>query len=171
MRRKTFTLTFASLMAALSFTFMYLGTLTGVLDMTACAVCSALTLILYRECGRSAAVCATAVCGVLCFILLPDKISAVLYVTVGAVYPLFHVFARRLNRTPAWCLKCTAAVLIIMAYVGATFLFIPAEATVKMIAPALLLGLPCFIMLDVLLSRLMPVYEFRIRQYIVRYRR
>ena len=158
-------------MAALSFTFMYLGTLTGVLDMTACAVCSALTLILYRECGRSAAVCATAVCGVLCFILLPDKISAVLYVTVGAVYPLFHVFARRLNRTPAWCLKCTAAVLIIMAYVGATFLFIPAEATVKMIAPALLLGLPCFIMLDVLLSRLMPVYEFRIRQYIVRYRR
>ena len=158
-------------MAALSFTFMYLGTLTGVLDMTACAVCSALTLILYRECGRSAAVCATAVCGVLCFVLLPDKTAAVLYVTIGAAYPLFHAFARRLNRAPAWCLKCTVGVIIIMAYVGATFLFIPSEASVKMIVPALLLGLPCFIMLDVLLTRLMPLYEFRLRQYIVRYRR
>lgn len=171
MKRKTFTLTFAALMAALSFTFMYLGTLTSILDMTACAICSVLTLVLYRECGKGATVSASAVCSVLCFILLPDKTSAVLYVTVGAVYPLFHVFARRLNRTPAWCLKCTIAAVIILLYVGAMFLFIPAEATVKMILPALSLGIPCFIMLDILLTRIMPLYEFRLRQYIVRYHR
>ncbi len=170
MRRKTFTLTFASLMAALSFTLMYLGTLTSILDMTACAACAGITLVLYRECGRGWTISAAAVCGVLCFVLLPDKTSAVLYVTVGAAYPLIHVFARKLNRTPAWCLKCTAAAIIILLYVGAMFLFLPTEATVKMILPALLLGLPCFIMLDVLLTRLSPIYEYRLRRYIVRYR-
>ena len=168
MRKNTFTLTFASLMAALSFTIMYLGTLTSILDMTACAVCSCLTLVLYRECGKGATLSAAAVCSVLCFVLLPDKTSAVLYVTVGAAYPLIHAFARRLNRTPAWCLKIVSAICIIMLYVAATFLFIPSEATVKMIIPAILLGLPCFIMLDVFLTRLMPLYEFRLRRYIVK---
>ena len=157
-------------MAALSFTVMYLGTLTSILDMTACAICSALTTVLYRECGRCPTVTAVSVCSVLCFVFLPDKTSAVLYATVGAAYPLVHIFAKKLNRTPARCVKLFTGAVIILLYVGAMLLFVPAEATVKMIAPAMLLGLPCFIMLDVLLTRLMPLYEFRLRRYIAKHR-
>ena len=150
--------------AALSFVILYIGTLTGLLDMSGSILCGLITLIILRECSLKYAVCAAFVTFVLAFILISDKTVAVLYFTAGGTYPIIKPYLDKIrSKVLSWILKVICAVVIVSAYIAAVFLFVPAEASSLLIPAGLTLGIACIILYDVLLTRFEIIYNYRLR--------
>ena len=161
-------LTLCGTFSALSFAVLYLGTATGVLDMSAAVLCGVITAMMSEECGWKTASGGVAVCTVLSFILLHDKTVAVLYLLAGGLFPLVKPAADRRRRLPSILIKLTVAVLSVLAYGAAVMLFIPSEATKWLLYAGLPLGVLCFALYDVLLTRFAILYRFRLRGMIMR---
>ncbi len=147
--------------AALSFVLLYLGTVTAVFDMSATVLCGIVTLLLAYEAGTKLCACAVAVCTVLCATMLPDKTVCVLYLTVGGVYPLFRPVAERLGGARMYLSKLLAALICIGVYVVSLYVFIPAETGRFLIPRAFTVGVVCFFLYDVLLTRFFILYVRR----------
>lgn len=167
---KTLRLTVASMGAALSFALMYLGVVSGILDMSASVICGVLTLIMLRECGAKLTLISTVVCTVLCAVLIHDKTVWLLYLTVGGLYPLVKGLLDRWNSIISWVLKLAFAVGTALLYILVTLIFIPSAGALMMIPVGVPLAVFCFVLYDVLLTRIAPLYERRIRHLFVKKR-
>ena len=96
---------FAALLSALSFVFMYLGTLTGVMDLCAVVIgslCCAFAVIELRAFWPWM-VCT--VTGVLCLLFLPDKFIALEYIALGGLYPILKAYFEKYPKVLSWALK------------------------------------------------------------------
>ena len=154
------------IITALSFVLLYIGTLSGVLDMSASVLCGLLTLILMRETSRGVCFASLAATAVLAFVLIPDKTAGVLFVTLSAAYPFARGLFPKAKRGVKIAYKICLAAVIVLVYAAAVILFIPAEATAMLLPAALALGVPCILIYDVLLSRFAIIYELRLRHLI-----
>lgn len=169
MRQNNLTrLTICATFASLSFVILYMGTATGLLDMSAAVLCGVITAMLSEECGWKMASGAVTVCAVLSFVILHDKTVAVLYLLAGGLYPLVKPAADRKGRGTAILIKLTVAVVSILGYGAAVMLFIPSEATKWLFYAGLPLGVLCFALYDVLLTRFAILYRLRLRDMIMR---
>ncbi len=160
-RSSTRSLTLCAAGSALSFVLLWLGTVTGVLDMSAAVLCGVITHLLVDQTGPSRAACSVAVCCVLCAVLVPDKTVPVLYICVGGIYPLIRPRAQKLGRLARRAVKCIAATLSILIYCVSLYIFIPSEAGKYLVPAALVLGGACFFLYDVLLERFLMIYRAR----------
>lgn len=160
---KTGALALCAMCAALSFVLLYLGTSTAVLDMSAAVLCGLITVFLVMETGARLTSCAIAVCATLSLVILPDKTVGILYILIGGVYPLVKPVAERLRGVRMWVLKLLTMEVSIGIYVGAMYLFIPAETGKYLIPAAFVLGTLCFLLYDVLLTRFAVIYFRRLR--------
>lgn len=167
-RNNLSSLTLCATFAALSFVILYLGTATGLLDMSAAVLCGVITVMLSEECGAKMAAGAVAVCATLSFIILHDKTVAVLYLLVGGLYPLLKPVADKRRRGVAIAVKLVAAVVSILGYVLAIRLFLPSEATKWLLYAGFPLGVLCFALYDVLLTRFALIYRYRLRAMLMR---
>ena len=152
----------------MSFVLLYIGTLSGVLDMSASVLCGLLTLILMKETSRGVCFTSLAATAVLTFVLIPDKTVGVLFVTLGAAYPFARGFLRKAKKGVVIAYKICLAAVIVLVYAAAVRIFIPSEATAMLLPVGLALGVPCILIYDVLLSRFAVIYELRLRYLIKR---
>ncbi len=154
----------AGMLSALGVVLLFIGAVTGVMDLTGICAASLLSAIAVVELGRGYPYLIWAVTGTVAFILLPDKTVAVGYALFGGIYPMLKLYFERLGRFAEWAAKLGygAAVLGLM-YVLSKFVFgLPDDTLPIMIGLAVGYGV-FFVIYDYALSVFMTVYMSRIR--------
>ena len=149
---------FGAMMAALSVVFLLLGTLTGVMDLTAVVLASILLFMARQEIGYKS----LAIYFVTIAISVPLMlVSAIEYAIIG-IYPVFKPSIDRLNPLAKWVLK----ILYILSASAGIFCvsrFMVADAPLYM---DIILAVGClliFFIYDILLHRFGLYYGFKLR--------
>ncbi len=157
--KNTKKLAFSALMAALGVSFMYIGALLEVLDLSTAALASICVMLVLTELGMRYAWLTFAVTGVLSLIVLPTKFAAILFLGFLGFYPMAKSFFERKFR--GWkCLVlkilllnvCTALLLLMVRYVMTEALWFEILT--------LVLANVVFVVYDVALTRLLGAYVF-----------
>lgn len=102
---KTKRVAIIGIMSALSFVLMFLGNITGVLDLSAVVICSVVSVFIMIEAGPAAALSMWGVVSILSMLLLPDKSVALEYVLLGGIYPVIKSYAERIHPIIGWLAK------------------------------------------------------------------
>jgi len=162
--RHTKCLVAAALLSALSFVFMYIGTLTGVMDLCAVvvgALCCAFAVVELR--GVWPWLLCT-VTGALCLIMLPDKFIALEYITLGGLYPILKAFFERLPKLPSWVLKITVFnVMLTACLLLAKFVLSVPSDEIGFSIIVYLVGNAYFIFYDYALTVFISYYMVKLR--------
>lgn len=158
------------MLAALSVTILYLGTLLDVLVLTAAGVASLLVWLAKREMPLPYAISLYVATSFLSLLLLPNPEAAVAYVLFGGLYPLLKNTLERHRRPLPLILKLLYINLIVTAMEVISFflLSIPFEG-IWLLLTLYVLANPTFLLYDILLDRLLVWYEVRLRPRIARY--
>ncbi len=169
-RSSTRRLTWLAMLCALSVAFMYLGNLLDVLEISAVAIASLFMLFCVHEMGYAAAWMLYAATAVLTLLLVPSKGVGGLYLLFGGLYPLIKFPLERIPRPWPIVLKLIYMAAVITAVECATvFLFLLPFEGWTLLVLLYVIALPTFVMYDILLSRLLVLYEVRIRPRIARF--
>ena len=170
-----------AILCALSVVTLAIGTVLEIIDLTAAAMAAVVILLIYLCYGARYALLSYAVTGVLGAVLMPQSLAVWSYVGLMGYYP---VVKRRLDRLPrilGWIVKlllfaAVMGVCLVGFYfllyggegsLGDTFLrlFGEEESGTPLMAWALLgLSLFTYIVFDLLLDRLLILYELRFRR-------
>lgn len=158
--KQTKYITFCALLSALSVVMLLLGSLLGILDLTAVIISSVFLLIAREELGYKAVsiYLVTLVIG----IIIPMTFVAAIEYAIIAVYPLLKPFFDKQSVALRWTLKVA---YILLASVGIFLVsrFLVAEAPLWM---DILLAVGClviFFLYDLLLFRFSMYYGFTLR--------
>lgn len=157
-------LVFAAILSAVSFVFMYLGTLTGVMDLCAVvvgALCCAFAVI---ELGNFWPWLICAVSGVLCLVFLPDKFCALEYIALGGLYPILKSLFEKLPTAVSWVLKAVSLnIMLTLCLLVAKFLFGISDEWVAFNAVVYLLANAFFFFFDYALTVFISYYMIKLR--------
>ena len=170
--RKIKYLTVSSLLIALSVLFLYLGSLLDVLDLSTAALASLLVAYAVLELKGIYPYAIWIGTSFLSLLLLPQKSPALFYALFAGYYPIVKAaFEKKLPRWLAWILKLLIFHVSLAAFAGILKLFFPGELTEYFETPWLPialygLALACFILFDLALSRLIPLYYNRLQKYL-----
>lgn len=153
------------IMCALSIAVIYLATITDLLSLCGCYAAALIIVFIRIEYGSPSALTVYAVTAVVCWLILPDKLVAVVYTFAAGIYPIVKPYADKIK--PKWlALMCKLAALdieLIAVYAAARFLFrFEAEGFWLTLATIGLADLS-FILMDVLIDRLTIIYLVRYR--------
>ena len=165
-------LTVSALIVALSVLFLYLGSLLDVLDLSTAALASLLVAYAVLELKGIYPYFLWLGTSLLGLLLLPQKSPVLFYALFAGYYPILKaLFEKKLPRWLAWILKILSFHLSLAAFVGILKLFFSGELSTyfeKPWLPLALYGLSlvCFILFDLLLSRLIPLYYNRMQKYL-----
>lgn len=154
----------AGMLSALEVVFLFVGTATGIMDLTGICAASLLTAVAVVELGGAYPYLIWAVTGVIAFVLLPDKSVAAGYVLFGGIYPMLKLYFERRSRAVEWISKlCYGIAVLGVLYVLSRFVFaMPQESLPIMIG----LGIGYavfFVIYDYALSVAMTLYMRRLR--------
>ena len=157
-------LVLSAILAAISFVFMYLGTLTGVMDLCAVvvgALCCAFAVI---EMGGIWPWMIWAVSGVLCLVFLPDKFCALEYIALGGLYPILKSLFEKLPTVISWILKAVSLNLMLtLCLFVAKYLFGISDEWVAFNLLVYLLANAFFLLFDYALTVFISYYMIKLR--------
>lgn len=154
----------AALLSALCFVVMYLGALTGVMDLCSAVFASVVTAIAVIELRGAWPWLMGAVTGVLCLLLLPDKFMALEYIALGALYPIIKAYAESLRPALSWALKLLSLnVLLTACFLCGRYLLGITENWVKLNVIVYILANVFFVFLDYALTVFITYYVQRLR--------
>ena len=166
MKQKNLTkqITLCGIFAALAVVFLLIGGMT-VLNLSVLSVCALMTMLLVVECGVKMTWIYVAVTGVLALILLPDKLYAIEYIGLSAVYPLVKLHFERLPQLYAWPLKISVldTMLLITVVLGQK-VFMAGDAYYSLTPLTILLGTLFFIIFDLALTSCITLYLVKLRK-------
>ena len=156
----------SAMLAGLSFVFMYIGTLAGVLDLCACVAGALCTAIAVIEIGGAYPWLICGVCGTLSLLCLPDKFCGLEYIVLGGLYPILKAcFERFRSKVLQWAVKliyfnvCLGICLVLANYV------LSGQADWAAYTWAAFgLGNVFFVIFDIALTTFISVYITRLRQ-------
>lgn len=152
------------MLAALGAAVLFIGTVTGIMDLTGLCVASLFTAIAVVELGGAYPYLIWAVTGVISLFILPDKSVAAGYVLFGGIYPMLKLYFERLGRILEWAAKLGYGAVVLGAlYALSRFVFgIPQET--GWLAIGLGVGYAVFFVIyDYALSVAMTLYMRRLR--------
>ncbi|MEE0969226.1 MAG: hypothetical protein U0M06_07660 [Clostridia bacterium] len=164
--KKSKKIAFSALFSALGVVLMYLGSASGVLDISMACIASMLCIITVSEIGGAYPWLVFAVTGGLSVLILPEKFAAVLYVCFAGYYPMLKcVFERFRSRTLEWLSKLFTfnASLAVMLF-AAVFLISAQGYTKPIVIGLVLLGNFTFVIYDTALSMLLRLYFLKYRK-------
>jgi riboflavin transporter FmnP len=98
--KNTKKIAFAGIFSALSFIFLFVGSLFETLDLSAAALGSIVVLIAFIELGRSWALGVYAAASLLSMLMLPNKTAAVIFTVFAGFYPVLKVLLHKIR--PIW---------------------------------------------------------------------
>ena len=104
--KKTRIIAESGILAALSVIILLIGSLTEALDLSSAVLSGIAVLAMRVRWGRKGAIALYGTTSLLAFLLLPNKIPALLYIFYGGVYPLFKAEIEKIGKTALmWTLK------------------------------------------------------------------
>ena len=164
LRRRTKCLTVSALLTALGVVLLAVGALLDVVDLSVAAVASLFCVYAVIEMGKGYPWMIWGVTAGLAWLLLPQKSPALFYLLIGC-YPIFKELFEKLRTVVSWLLKILyfhAALGLV--WLGFRFLLAPGVAAPKLWYLILLYvaALFCFILYDVLMTRLITFYLLRL---------
>ncbi len=166
-RKRTKYLTLCAMLCALGVIILALGALIEVLDISVSVIASLLCVYAVIEMGRGYPWLVYAVTAVLSVLLLPQKTPALFYALFAGYYPILKEKLERLRRPIATVLKLVIFHAALGAMVATALLFFPGSLQIQdklwYFAALYVLGVICFILYDIALSRLITFYLFRLR--------
>ena len=162
-------ITVSAMLSALGVIIMAVGAFVEVLDLSTAVLASMLCIFAVIEIKGSYPWLIWLSTSVLALILLPIKTPAVFYALFFGFYPILKEKLERLPRLVSWLLKLAAFHLSLALMFGIFKLFIPSAlegvGTGWMLLALYALGLVCFVLYDIALTRLITFYLFRLRKY------
>lgn len=163
-------LVLSAILCAFSVLLIFLGSVIEVMDLTAAMLASILTAVVLIEAGKSWPWLTYAVVSVLSFLLIPNKLPAIIFVLTG-YYPIIKQRLERLNALFSWILKLLVFNVLMTAFIficssffpGVDLLLIPSISRGANIAVGYALGNAVFVLYDFALSKLITYYIFVLR--------
>ena len=165
-------MTISAMLIALGVLFLFLGSLLDVLDLSTAALASLLVVYAVLELGGAYPYAIWLGTSFLGLLLLPQKSPVVFYALLAGYYPIAKAaLEKRFPRWLAWILKIAIFHISLASFAGVLKLFFPGELSTyfeKPWLPFALYGLSlfCFILFDILLSRLIPLYYNRLQKFL-----
>lgn len=111
--KKTRIVAESGMLSALSTVILLFGSIIDVLDLTSAVISGFCVIAMRIRHGRVGAVAVYCTSAVLAFLLLPNKIPAVLYIFYGGLYPLLKP---EIERIPYLALQWILKVLSVLAF-------------------------------------------------------
>lgn len=166
-RKRTKYLTLSAMLAALSVVILMLGSLVDVLDITTSVLASFLCIYAVIELRGFYPWMIWLSTSILGFLLLPLKTPAIFYALFFGFYPILKEKFERLKTPISWLFKILSFHVCLAGIILLLWLFMPSVLDMGGMAwlPAALyaLGLICFFVYDVALTRVITLYLVRFR--------
>lgn len=155
-----------AVLAAATVAALLLGTLTGVLDLTALAVSSAVTVFCVIEFGGAYPYLVWGVASVCAFLFLPDKFVACEYFLFAGIYPVLKMRLEKLPFKFAFPIKLAVfnAVLTACALLSKYLFMLPDDAGLVFGIPLYLAGNALFVLFDFALTSVTTYYIVKLRR-------
>ena len=161
-------ITVSAMLSALGVIIMAIGAFIEVLDLSTAVLASMLCIYAVIEIRGSYPWMIWLVTSILSLILLPIKTPAVFYALFFGFYPILKEKLERLSGFVSWILKLVIFHLSVGVMWGVFKLFIPSALEDMgmgwMLLALYALGLVCFVLYDIALTRLITFYLFRLRK-------
>lgn len=161
-------ITVSAMLSALGVIIMAIGAFVEVLDLSTAVLASMLCIYAVIEIRGSYPWMIWLVTSILSLILLPIKTPAVFYALFFGFYPILKEKLERLSGFVSWILKLVIFHLSVGVMWGVFRLFIPSALEDMgmgwMLLALYALGLVCFVLYDIALTRLITFYLFRLRK-------
>ena len=162
-------LALCSVLSALGAVILLIGSLIGVLDMSAAMIASVLLVITVVEAKGFwpwMTYAVTAIIG----LLLPSKTAAIMYLLAG-YYPIIKAKLEKMPKVISWIVKIVGFnISLAAALLAFAFLFtkvslelIPGIGKILTYVLYFVLGNIIFVLYDVLLTRVISLYVFKLR--------
>lgn len=151
-------LALGAMLIALSVVLAYIGAVTEVLDLSLCAIASLITVFAKIEFGTGYAYMVYGATSVLSFLLLPNKMTAFIYVFC-ALYSIIKANMEKCPTILSWVFKLLYVNVVAVAgfFAGKYLFMLPDETDVGLIS-LFLLGNAAFILFDIAITRLITAY-------------
>ena len=164
--KETKRITLCGVMTALACVLMYIGAVTDIFSLTACIFAAFAVLFIYVEYGLRSGIMVYASISVISLLILPEKLSAVLFTAYVGYYPMLKLKIEKLKSHAArWAVKLLSFNIMLAAamLIGRLVLLVEydsfwLEAATAVIANA------AFILSDILATRLIFLYINKYRQ-------
>ena len=151
------------ILAALCVVLLYIGSLT-VFDLTAVVVCALITMVVVVELGNKYAWIMVCAAGVLSLVLVPVKLSALMYILIGGIYPIVKAWFEQFRNLFAWPLKLSAMGTMLLVLTVVSEVFYTAEETYFILGFwPILIGLVFLVVYDLALTGCITVYIVKLR--------
>ncbi len=166
-RKRTKYLTVSAMLSALSVVILLMGSLIDVLDITTSVLASFLCIYAVIELGGFYPWMIWLSASILGFLLLPLKTPAIFYALFFGFYPILKARFERMRTPLSWLFKLLSFHVSLAGIVLLLRLFLPSMLDMGGMAwlPILLyvLGLFCFFVYDLALTRVITLYLVRWR--------
>lgn len=154
------------ILCALSTVLLFFGTLTGVLDLTALAASSMISVLCVIEFGGAYPYLLWGVTSVCAFLFLPDKLVFLQYFLFAGIYPALKLRLERLPFRFSLPLKLVTFNLTLTALaLLSTYVFaLPVDVGLSVGASLYLLGNGLLLLFDLSLTSVTTYYILRLRR-------
>lgn len=167
-------LALSGIFAGLGVVLLLLGALLQVLDLSAAAIVSLLIVVAVIELSPAYPVLIYLVTGLLALLLLPDKLTAIVYLLITGYYPIAKLYLERLPQVLAWLAKLVVFLLALSATLGVGVWLLSVDLSFAgtklagfgawVVTGLYLVGGVVFVLFDILLSRFATIYMHRLRK-------
>lgn len=165
-------MTISAMCTALGVVILYLGSMVEVMDLTTVFVASFLVVFAIIELGSPWYWLLWLCTSLLSVLWLPNKFCAFEYAFFGGLYPILKYYAEKLPKKTAYILKFVIFNALFCLLVGAMIWFFGMEditlPVIGKLTPSwylsimLLLGNIVFVLYDILLTKLILLYDLRL---------
>lgn len=165
-RKYVKSMTVSAIFTALGVVILSLSSVVESLDLSLCALASAIIALSYIELGSFWPWLTWLATGLLAALLLPDKFCAVAYLMFCGVYPIFKGAFERLNHPVVrWVVKLSFfnTMLLLIIAVSVYILHLQADGLAYRIAVLAAANL-AFVLYDVALTKALRLYLIKLRR-------
>lgn len=163
---KTKKLVTCAILSAASTVLMLIGTLTGVLDLSAVAFSSFFVFAVVIEIGGGYPYLVWLVTTMLALLLLPDKLVALEYAVFGGIYPILKRYFEQYHPVITWCLKLSYfnTMLLALILVGKFVMHLPEDAGMDFSFVLFAVGNAFFLLYDYASTLIVTFYLTKLRK-------
>ena len=151
--------------AGLGVVVMYLGSVFGLLDISASVFASILLVAVISECGRQDAFLVFLVTSALSWLLLPNRSPALMYTAFLGYYPIIKPTLDRMGRVKSWIFKLALLnAATTAAYFVARFIFTPDADDSALLWVWYPLLNAAFVLYDKVLAQMIRLWILKLRK-------
>jgi hypothetical protein len=165
MKRKSKVIAISGLLTAVIVVLFFISSIIDVLDYTVSALCGIIVTFIFVEFGKKSAISVYLASSILTLILIPNKLSPILFVLFCGWYPFLKERLERLKNSLSVILKLlsfNAVLILILAF--AKFVFLIEDFSTVLVISVILTANFSFILYDVLITRLIFLYVNKYRK-------